>query len=117
VGGVEPAQAYRVSLFCGAVISGLGIPLLLLVRAQEPAPVRLSRTQRPAVARLGLRLSAFRSVIGNPRLAWLVAQFVIADAFIRIGGNLVVPFFNVYFLRRFGVDERWFGALGFAERV
>jgi MFS family permease len=122
-GPASPAEVYRRSLFAGALLSALGIPLLALVR--EPP-----RARRPA-GQMGLggasagRLESARGTLTDlprvlrerrPEVA-VIGQFLLADAFIRVGGNLFVPFFNVYFVEQLGASTAWYGALRSLDRV
>ena len=47
----------------------------------------------------------------------MIGQFLLADAFIRVGGNLFIPFFNVYFVEQLGASTAWYGALRSLDRV
>lgn len=120
----HPAQTYRASLLVGALLSGLGVPLLVLVH--EP---RATAAQSPAEAERRLawqvawrrRLHTFsesaRIVALDPIVRRVVLQFIAADALIRLGGNLIVPFFNVFFVKHLGASEAWYGNLRSAERI
>ncbi|MGH2350232.1 MAG: MFS transporter, partial [Chloroflexota bacterium] len=57
-----------------------------------------------------------RVALADRKATWIIAQFIIADAFIRIGGNLFVPFFNTYFVNHLGATTAWFGALRAVDR-
>ncbi|HEX2035105.1 MAG TPA: MFS transporter [Chloroflexota bacterium] len=125
--GLSRSDVYRVSLFAGACFSGLGIPLLLLVRERTPASERLERPASPAAvpwrgagealrSRMITFGGALRDVAGRRGAAWIIAQFVVADGLIRFGGNVVVPYFNVFFVRHLGASEAWFGTLRVVER-
>ncbi len=114
------ADTYRLSLFAGAILSSLGIPLLMLVR--EPATLP-GGAEGPSIdpsypqQSLAGRLRALPAQVRAQRRGILIiAQFVLADSFIRIGGNLFVPFFNVYFVEHLGASTGWYGTLRSFDR-
>jgi MFS family permease len=127
-GPASPAEVYRRSLFAGALLSALGIPLLVLV--QEPArarwPVGFGGADEAGLGEASAgRLASARGALAHlPRVlrerrheAVVIGQFLLADAFIRVGGNLFVPFFNVYFVEQLGASTAWYGALRSLDRV
>lgn len=65
----------------------------------------------------GYSLAAMRLLLATPRVIWLLAQFTIADVLIRFGGNLVLPYLNVLFIRHLGASEAWYGTLAVIERM
>jgi len=121
-GPLPLAEVYRRSLFGGALLSALGIPLLMLVREAPPAPVVLPETGAagsPATPASPLRVLKALPVLlrEHRRDVVVIGQFLLADAFIRVGGNLFVPFFNVYFVEQLGASTAWFGALRSLDRT
>jgi MFS family permease len=118
------ADVYRRSLFTGALLSALGIPLLILVREaprERPAAAGAASPAGeppPPPAGAGRGLAGLPAFLREHRRGVLViGQFLLADAFIRVGGNLFVPFFNVYFVEQLGASTAWFGALRFLDRA
>lgn len=125
---VPQAQGYRLALFGGALCSALAIPLLALVR--ESRGELLAPLSNPAAAtgqpvaqessRQGrqwyLASWLHRRSLGG-QLLRVAAQFMVTDGLIRLGANLIVPFFNVFFVRHLGASEAWYGTLRFAERA
>ena len=111
--GLAEAQAFRVTLFLGACLSGLGIPLLALIREERPA--------LPAAATLGGAILAFATGTARTVLrADVIRVFsllVIADGLIRLGGNLLLPFMDVYFVKHLGASPAWYGTLKATERI
>ncbi|MDQ3701889.1 MAG: MFS transporter [Chloroflexota bacterium] len=140
-GAPTAADAYRLALFAGALLSSLGIPLLVLVREPARSPAGAAPAPAgaaPASAGAGVtgrrvsgsdgrgapmpgvvgRLLAFPLLLRKHRReALIIGQFVLADSFIRIGGNLFVPFFNVYFVEHLGSSTEWYGTLRSLDRV
>jgi MFS family permease len=130
--GWPDASIYRLSLLVGGLLSALGIPLLVLTRespalppAQDAAGSGARGTEnRPAAegkvtATAQAITAALRDLprrLRDPAFVRLVAQFVLADGLIRIGGNLVLPYLNVFFVRHLGASEAFYGALRFGER-
>jgi MFS family permease len=123
VAGAPQAQVYRLALFAGAVASAAGLPLLLMVRESwradradsQASPA--SRTGRASIAvQAAAALGTVSQLAKEPAILALIARFVVADAFIRLGGNLVVPYFNVFFIKHLGAAETWFGTLSFLDR-
>jgi MFS family permease len=115
--GLSRTQVYRLALFGGALLSALGIPLLVLVRETSGRVLGQGADARERAVRLDRVLALVRDPVWRRDVARVVAQFVIADGLIRLGANLVVPFFNVFFVRHLGASEAWYGALRFAERA
>lgn len=139
-GAPTPADAYRLSLFAGALLSSLGIPLLVLVREPASPPARAAADSGAVPATAAARMPGRRALgpggqeMAAPgfagrlrflpllfkehrREAWIIGQFVLADSLIRIGGNLFVPFFNVYFVEYLGASTGWYGTLRSLDRV
>jgi MFS family permease len=120
-GPLPLADVYRRSLFAGALLSALGIPLLMLVREAPPAPVVLPGAAPAGAAAPAPPLRVLRALPAllreHRRDVLVIGQFLLADAFIRVGGNLFVPFFNVYFVEQLGASTAWFGALRSLDRT
>lgn len=145
-GAPTPADAYRLSLFAGALLSSLGIPLLVLVREPASPLAGAAAAARAASDSGAARATASAGMLGRRALgsggqgtaapglagrlrflpfllkehrreAWIIGQFVLADSLIRIGGNLFVPFFNVYFVEHLGASTGWYGTLRSLDRV
>ncbi|HEX2324197.1 MAG TPA: MFS transporter [Chloroflexota bacterium] len=130
LGPASQAEVYRRSLFAGALLSALGLPLLLLVPDDAPeiraraAPGALESAAGAGagagsgVARLRLALRQLPvRARQHRREAVVIGQFLLADSFIRVGGNLFIPFFNVYFVEQLGASTGWYGALRSLDRV
>jgi len=114
------ADVYRLSLLAGALLSAIGVPLIVLVREPADSAVRSSSTAAWSAAwarHSTASLHRLQELIGNRRVLIVVGQLVLADALIRVGGNLVVPYFNVLFVRYLGATEAWYGWLRFVERA
>ncbi|MBI3973132.1 MAG: MFS transporter [Chloroflexi bacterium] len=114
--GRTQVEYYRLALLAGVLLSALGLPMLALVveRVRDASESR----SRTGVGAAGRRLGGWlRSRLADRRLALLMAQFVVFDGLIRLGANLVVPIFNVYFVRHLGATEAQYGTLAFAERT
>lgn len=85
---------YRLTLLCGSIISWAG--LIPLKGIQDQVPSAAANDQRgQAISR-----SATRMLI----------QFAWCNWWIGLGAGLVIPFFNLYFSRRFGSSS---GQIGF----
>ena len=111
------ADVYRRSLFTGALLSALGIPLLILVR-EAPRERPAAGEPAPPPGGAGRGLAGLPALLREHRREVLViGQFLLADAFIRVGGNLFVPFFNVYFVEQLRASTAWFGTLRFLDRA
>jgi MFS family permease len=132
LGPASQAEVYRRSLFAGALLSALGLPLLLLVPDDAPdiraraAPGALGSAAGAGagvptgsgVARLRLALKQLPALARQHRReAVVIGQFLLADSFIRVGGNLFIPFFNVYFVEQLGASTGWYGTLRSLDRV
>jgi MFS family permease len=122
LGPASQAEVYRRSLFAGALLSALGLPLLLLVPNDAPgARAQVTPEGSGAGAQRGGRRPALGQVPAllrrHRREAVVIGQFLLADAFIRVGGNLFIPFFNVYFVEQLGASTAWYGALRSLDRV
>jgi MFS family permease len=119
------ADVYRRSLFTGALLSALGIPLLIMVREAPPAPSAAGAASPAGAAPApAAPPGARRGLAGLPALlrehrreVVVIGQFLLADSLIRVGGNLFVPFFNVYFVEQLGASTAWFGTLRFLDRA
>lgn len=121
-GGWSLSQAgiYRLSLLAGALLSAIGVPLIVLVREPDDPLLLSSSAGRRASAWAGRGVASLRllkELIGSRRVLTLVGQLIFTDALIRVGGNLVVPYFNVLFVRYLGASEAWYGWLRFVERA
>jgi hypothetical protein len=68
-----------------------------------------------ALTRGGFWTDMYRR-FSDPEFLKLVIKFVLADGLIRVGGNLILPYLNVYFVRHLGASEALYGALRSGER-
>jgi MFS family permease len=129
--GIDDATTYRLALIVGVACSGLGIPFL--VSARPVAPTTSSRRPTPdrredgtAKARVGpesfgahvsLTVQAFVATWRDPIARDTTLRFLVTDGLLRLGGNMVVPFFNVYFMHELGASEAWYGTMRVVERA
>ena len=112
------ASVYRVALLLGGLLSALGIPLLALTtEAPLGGVISAKADDKRSPFAPAVLVELMRRRLLDRRFVTLTAQFVIADGLIRVGGNLVIPYLNVYFVRHLGASEALFGALRFAERA
>ncbi len=122
---LSKGETYRLALLCGVILSGLSIPLLVWVRdrprgavAGEPAdPASHGVGTVAGLANLAGLVRWLRHGLLRRDLALMMVQFIVFDGLIRLGANLVVPVFNIYFVRHLGATETQYGALASAERV
>jgi hypothetical protein len=121
-----PADAYRLTLFAGALLTATGIPLIAMVR--EELPARTPSGNRRSVDRgspggpgllhtIRAHVDSLRTDLLHRRTVILLGQFIVADLLIRFGGNLVLPFMNVHFVQELGASEEAFGTVRFLERA
>ena len=106
---MAPADVYRAALVVAGVLSAIAIPLLALTR----------ETLAGDVVTPGSHFGAVRDIIGHasqPGFLKLVTQLVLADGLIRVGGNLFLPYLNVYFVNHLGASEALYGAMRSVER-
>ena len=117
-GALDLATTYRAALLIGGLLSAAGIPLLWRTR-ESPSWTDASDEPLTGTADLtALRPSALiRALLSDRRFVVLVTEFVLADGLIRVGGNLVIPYMNVFFVRHLGAPEALYGALRFGERA
>jgi len=104
-------EVYRASLLAGGMFSALAIPILAMTRekAANAAPA-------DEVAILpNLRL--FLKHVFDRRFQTLLAKLILADGLIRVGGNLFLPYLNVYFVNHLGASEAEYGLMRSGERA
>ena len=107
--GLGSADVYRTSLVVAGLLSAIAIPIIALTR-EAPAG---------DVVSAGTHFGAVRGFIAHarqPGFLRLVAQLVLADGLIRVGGNLFLPYLNVYFVNHLGASEALYGAMRSVER-
>jgi MFS family permease len=117
--GLPDASVYRLALLAGGLLSALGIPLLAMT-GEAPAAAMVDKagaSRASGVFSPAALVELVRSRLLDRRFVILVGQFVLADGLIRVGGNLVIPYMNVYFVRHLGAPEAVYGTLRFAERA
>ncbi len=121
--GTPPSDIYRLALAFGVACSAVGVPFLWRARPTSSGSggndVRSSdQTNESRMAGIPIALDkvSWASVIRDPFVRLTLARFVVTDGLIRLGGNLIVPFFSVYFVRELGASEAWFGTLRVIER-
>jgi MFS family permease len=125
LGSGSDASVYRLALLAGGLLSALGIPLLAMTREgpiSSAAPAASTTGSRSALQEAASTpaTSALRDLprrLLDPAFIRLVAQFVLADGLIRVGGNLFIPYLNVFFVRHLGASEALYGSLRFGERA
>jgi MFS family permease len=126
------ASVYRAALLAGSLLSACGIPLLWLtseghsdsaaVAAVEGAAGERAASSSPPDGPLvdalvqGRLWKDMLRRFSDPAFVKLVAKFILADGLIRVGGNLILPYLNVYFVRHLGASEALYGTLRFGER-
>jgi MFS family permease len=76
-----------------------------------------ARSGGPLAGQLTTALRDLPARLMNRQFITLVTQFVLADGLIRIGGNLFIPYLNVFFVRHLGASEALFGSVRFVERA
>ena len=107
---VTPADVYRVSLAAAGLLSAIAIPILALTR----------ETPAGAAVEVASPFGALRSFVDHARrpvFLKLLTQLVLADGLIRVGGNLFLPYLNVYFVNHLGASEAVYGAMRSTERA
>ena len=121
--GTSQQDSYRLSLAFGVVCSALGVPFLWRARPTGSGSSGKNDTgtgQAPGLRIAGIPIAldkvSWTTVIRDPTVRIMLARFLLTDGLIRLGGNLVVPFFNVYFVRELGASEAWFGTMRVIER-
>ncbi|MSQ43904.1 MAG: MFS transporter [Chloroflexi bacterium] len=121
--GTSQADIYRLSLAFGVACSAIGVPFLWRARPTKSGSVGnkdrgsdQATPSRMAGTLVALDKVSWASVIRDPIVRLILARFVLTDGLIRLGGNLIVPFFSVYFVRELGASEAWFGTLRVIER-
>jgi MFS family permease len=119
-GGTADPQAYRLALFGGALLSGFGIPLLAMIKERRPQGSASVGATAGSGGVLGAAaralLTTIRTVL-RPDVVRVFLLLAIADGLIRIGGNLLLPFMDVFFVQHLGVSTAWYGTLKAAERL
>jgi MFS family permease len=114
---IDDATTYRLALIVGAASSGLGIPFLLGAR-----PVGQSDADPPVPAqditsRVSRTVQAFIETWRDHAARDATIRFLATDGLLRLGGNMIVPFFSVYFVKELGASEAWYGTLRVIERT
>lgn len=113
--GLAPADVYRACLMAAGLLSAIAIPILALTRDAPPgedAPV--GEVVAPGSPLASAR--AFFAHAREPGFLRLLVQLVLADGLIRVGGNLFLPYLNVYFVNHLGASEALYGAMRSVER-
>jgi MFS family permease len=99
--GPESASAYRATLLVSAIIMGLALIPLLMIRER-------SRSAVEGHAGLGLSLQA---LLRRDVLRLLVPQLVIS-----LGAGLLIPYLNIFFKQRFAISDSLLGlAFGISQ--
>jgi MFS family permease len=109
------ADVYRTSLVVAGLLSAIAIPLLALTREAHDTRETIPGAA-PAVASPVRAVRDFIAHARQPGFLKLVAQLVLADGLIRVGGNLFLPYLNVYFVNHLGASEALYGAMRSVER-
>src|SRR5207247_5190970 len=92
----------------------------LLAMTSEPPATAVADNEATRASQMfspAALIDLARARLFERRFVVLVTQFVVADGLIRVGGNLIIPYMNVYFVRHLGSPDAVFGALRFAERA
>ena len=103
------ADVYRSALVAAGVLSAVAIPLLALTR-EEPVGHGVTPGAHFGAVR------DFLTHVRQPGFLKLVTQLVLADGLIRVGGNLFLPYLNVYFVNHLGASEALYGLMRSVER-
>lgn len=121
--GTSQPDIYRLSLAFGIACSAIGVPFIWRARptgsgsrGNDDMGSDHPPESRMAGIPIALDKVSWASVIRDPIVRRTLARFVLTDGLIRLGGNLIVPFFSVYFVRELGASEAWFGTLRVVER-
>ncbi len=115
--GIDDATTYRLALVVGAGCSGLGIPFLLAARPSGQLDTDIPHDRQDVTSRVSRTLDALLATWRDRSARDNTLRFLATDGFLRLGGNMVVPFFGVYFVRELGTSEAWYGTLRVAERT
>ncbi len=129
-GSGSDATTYRLALGAGAACSALGIPFLLAARTDPEARTAATAPgvspggsavgtspEASAVSRAVRGVGGFLGAWRDPAVRADTLRFVATDGLLRLGGNMVVPFFSVYFVHELGASESWYGILRVVERA
>jgi hypothetical protein len=111
------ATIYRSALAIGAACSGLGIPFLLGARPPGGMPAHASLAPSDLASRVSRTVQASIDTWRVRETRDSTIRFLATDGLIRLGGNMVVPFFSVYFIRELGASEAWYGTMRVVERT
>ena len=103
------ADVYRTALMVAGLLSAIAIPILALTREASAGSVVTPASHFGAIR-------DFLAHARQPGFLRLVAQLVLADGLIRVGGNLFLPYLNVYFVNHLGASEALYGAMRSVER-
>ncbi|NCV21071.1 MAG: MFS transporter, partial [Chloroflexi bacterium] len=121
--GTSQPDIYRLSLAFGIACSAIGVPFIWRARPNGSGSRGnddMGSDHEPESRMAGIPIAldkvSWASVIRDPIVRRTLARFVLTDGLIRLGGNLIVPFFSVYFVRELGASEAWFGTLRVVER-
>jgi|GEM_PF-1077348 MFS family permease len=115
--GIDDAGAYRLALVVGAGCSGLGIPFLLGARPSGQFDTVTGPTRQAMASLMSRTMHALLTTWRDRSARDNTLRFLATDGLLRLAGNMVVPFFGVYFVRELGASEAWYGTLRVAERA
>ena len=115
--GIDDALTYRLALVAGAACSGLGIPFLLGARPSGHLDADAPPSAQDLASRVSRTVQAFIDTWRDREARGATIRFLATDGLLRLGGNMVVPFFSVYFVRELGASEAWYGTLRVVERT
>ena len=117
VPSIDDATTYRLALIAGAACSDLGIPFLLGARPSGALDAETPPPAQDLTSRVSRTVQAFIDTWRDREARDATIRFLATDGLLRLGGNMVVPFFSVYFVRELGASEAWYGTLRVVERT
>lgn len=115
--GIDDSLTYRLALVAGAACSGLGIPFLLGARPSGHPDLGAPPSSEDLASKVSRTVLAFTNTWRDREARGATIRFLATDGLLRLGGNMVVPFFSVYFVHELGASETWYGTLRVVERT
>ncbi|QBD79163.1 MFS transporter [Ktedonosporobacter rubrisoli] len=108
VSAPEP-RSYQLALLAAGIIATPSfVPLFMLKEARRARPEPIQLASLPRLDKQGLlnNVNRWRQIISGPIFVMIVIQ-----ALIGLGAGMLIPYFNVYFVRQLGASPALFGAI------